>query len=206
MRASRLLRILLILQNRGRRTSTELAQELEVAPRTILRDVDAMTEAGLPVLAHAGRGGGIELGFNYRTRLTGLDTEEAEALGLLLSAPSPAVVALGLGEAAIRARAKLIESLPDTSRRVVAETRARFVLERSDVPYDDPRVAALANAIRGARRVRIRARSAASRVIHPIAMRLAAQGWAVVDQLDPDHPIPLVECGDLTISAHRFER
>jgi predicted DNA-binding transcriptional regulator YafY len=62
MRAARLLQMLLLLQNRGRMTSTQLAQELEVAPRTILRDVDAMTEAGLPVLVHKGNAGGIELG------------------------------------------------------------------------------------------------------------------------------------------------
>ena len=72
MRAARLLHILLLLQNRGRMTSRALAEETEVTPRTILRDVDAMTEAGLPIIVHQGNKGGIELGFNYRTRLTGL--------------------------------------------------------------------------------------------------------------------------------------
>ena len=113
MRAARLLQILLLLQNRGRQTSVQLAQELEVAPRTILRDVDAMTEAGLPIIVHQGSGGGIELGFNYRTRLTGLARDEAAALGLILSAENPMISALGLENAAKRARAKLIESLPD---------------------------------------------------------------------------------------------
>ncbi len=64
MRASRLLRILLLLQNRGRHTSAQLAAELEVARRTILRDVDALTEAGLPIIVYQGNQGGIELGFN----------------------------------------------------------------------------------------------------------------------------------------------
>lgn len=54
MRASRLLQILLLLQNRGRLTAPVLAEELEVTPGTILRDVDAMTEAGLPVIVHRG--------------------------------------------------------------------------------------------------------------------------------------------------------
>ena len=63
MRASRLLQILLLLENRGRMTSSRLADELEVKPRTILRDVDALTEAGLPMVVHAGYRGGIELGF-----------------------------------------------------------------------------------------------------------------------------------------------
>jgi predicted DNA-binding transcriptional regulator YafY len=86
MRASRL------LQNRGRLTAPALARELEVDPRTILRDVDAMSQAGLPILTHRGAMGGIELGFNYRTRLTGLAEDEAEALAIWLAAP-PAVIA-----------------------------------------------------------------------------------------------------------------
>ena len=85
MRASRLLHILLLLQNRGRMTAKMLATELEVAQRTILRDVDALTEAGLPIVVIKGNQGGIELGFNYRTRLTGLAEDEAEALTVLLS-------------------------------------------------------------------------------------------------------------------------
>ena len=63
MRASRLLQILLLLQNRGRMTAAALAREVEVTPRTILRDVDALTEAGLPMVVNTGYRGGIELGF-----------------------------------------------------------------------------------------------------------------------------------------------
>ena len=66
---------------RGRR-SARFLWELEVARRTILRDVDALTEAGLPIVVRTGQRGGIELGFNYRTRLTGLDADEAEAIAL----------------------------------------------------------------------------------------------------------------------------
>ena len=91
MRASRLLQILLLLQNRGRLTAPALAAELEVDPRTILRDVDAMSQAGLPILTHRGAQGGIELGFNYRTRLTGLAEDEAEALAIWLAAPPAAI-------------------------------------------------------------------------------------------------------------------
>jgi len=116
MRAARLLHILLILQNRGCTTAPVLAAALEVTPRTILRDVEALTEAGLPVLVHHGRNGGIELGFNYRTRLTGLAGDEAEALAVWLSAPPPDLAQMGMSEAAARARAKLVESLPDRAR------------------------------------------------------------------------------------------
>src|ERR1700676_3735987 len=110
MRASRLLRILLLLQNRGRMTSVQLAAELEVTPRTILRDVDALTEAGLPVIVHQGAQGGIELGFNYRTRLTGLAADEAEAMAAILARPIPELGDLGMSEAGQRARSKLLES------------------------------------------------------------------------------------------------
>ena len=89
MRASRLLLMLLLVQNRGRMTSEDLAAELEVSKRTILRDVEALSEAGLPMIVRPGRGGGIELGFNYRTRLTGLAADEAEALGVLLGRGLP---------------------------------------------------------------------------------------------------------------------
>ena len=112
MRASRLLRILLLLQNRGRMTSGQLATELEVARRTILRDVDALTEAGLPIIVHQGNQGGIELGFNYRTRLTGLAADEAEAMAIILSQPTSALAALGLASAGARARSKMLEFVP----------------------------------------------------------------------------------------------
>ena len=126
MRASRLLHLLLLLQNRGRMTSLELAEDLEVAPRTILRDVDALTEAGLPVIVHQGNRGGIELGFNYRTRLTGLATDEAEAMAIMLAKPIAELSALGLAEAGRRAVKKMIESFPDPVRETVAVTHRAF--------------------------------------------------------------------------------
>ena len=116
MRASRLLQILLLLQNRGRMTSADLARELEVARRTILRDVDALTEAGLPMIVYPGHRGGIELGFEYRTRLTGLADDEAEAVGIVLSRPVGRLAGLGIAAAANRARRKLLESFPDQVR------------------------------------------------------------------------------------------
>ena len=102
MRASRLLLMLLLLQNRGRMTAAELATELDVSRRTVLRDIEALGEAGLPVLVHRGSRGGFELGFNHRTRLTGLASDEAEALGVVLSAPVPELAELGLVDAAAR--------------------------------------------------------------------------------------------------------
>ena len=206
MRASRLLRMLLLLQNRGRLTCGRLADELEVTRRTVLRDVDALTEAGLPVIVHRGSQGGIELGFNYRTRLTGLATDEAEALAVLLGRPVPELDALGLRDAAERARSKLVESLPDAVRARVDRAGARFRFAAPPVAPPDARVTALAEAVRHARVVRINARGPNARTIHPLALVAGRDGWAVVDALDPAAPVPLAACGDINISARTFAR
>ncbi len=204
MRASRLLRMLLLLQNRGRLTADALARELEVAPRTILRDVDALTEAGLPIIAHRGNQGGIELGFNYRTRLTGLDTDEAEAMAVILARPMPELAALGLDAAGARARAKMLESFPDRVRAAIERAHRQF---RFDAPVEDaadPRVPALADAVRRRNLVRIRANAADARTIHPHSLVLGSGGWQVVDGLNPAAPIPVAACGTINVSARTF--
>ena len=201
MRASRLLQILLILQNRGRQTARQLAGELEVTPRTILRDVDAMTEAGLPIIVFQGNRGGIELGFNYRTRLTGLARDEAEALGIILGARHPIVGAVGLEQAATRAVAKLVESFPDTVRDTTQVAMARFTVAQSELA-PDPRIAALALAIREQRIVRLRA-ATDGQTVHPIGLDYRGAGWQLREALTTA-PIPDEYWGDINISAHRF--
>lgn len=204
MRASRLLQILLLLQNRGRMTSAALARELEVAQRTILRDVDALTEAGLPIIVHQGNRGGIELGFNYRTRLTGLSTDEAEAMALILTRPMPELADLNLAEAGDRARSKMLESFPDRVRETISEARQRFRYAVGQRVVVDPRVPALADAIRNRAIVRIRAKSRSPRVIHPVGLVLADAGWMIEDALVPGQPVPLADAGHINISARRF--
>lgn len=203
MRAARLLQMLLLLQNRGRMTSGQLADELEVTRRTILRDVDALTEAGLPILVHQGNQGGIELGFNYRTRLTGLAADEAEAMALVLTWPIPELERLGVADAAERGRSKLLESFPDPVRKKIAMARRRFRIEAVPPPTPDPRLPALAEAVRQSRVVRVKARTRAPRTIHPLGLTLRADGWSVVDGLTGE-ALALDACGDINISAATF--
>lgn len=202
MRAARLLQILLILQNRGRQTSVQLGTELEVTPRTILRDVDAMTEAGLPIIVHQGNQGGIELGFNYRTRLTGLSEGEAKALGLILGGHNPMIGALGLEHVAGQARAKLVESFPDKTRGHVQDVMARFRLVAPE-PLEDPRIRAIGLAIQARSEVRLRFTGADERLIHPVAMELNAAEWRLRDGLSGNW-IALADWGRINISAKRF--
>lgn len=202
MRAARLLQILLILQNRGRQTSAQLGAELEVTPRTILRDVDAMTEAGLPIIVHQGNQGGIELGFNYRTRLTGLATDEALALGLILGADNPLIAALGLEHASLTAKAKLVESFPDTTRQHVAGMMARFTVVKEE-PLGDHRIRALAMAIQARTQVKLRFASKSEQLIHPVAMEIDPSCWRVHDDRSKKW-IESADWGRLNISAKRF--
>ncbi|MEL6644854.1 MAG: HTH domain-containing protein [Pseudomonadota bacterium] len=204
MRAARLLQILLLLQNRGRQTSVQLAQELEVAPRTILRDVDAMTEAGLPIIVHQGSSGGIELGFNYRTRLTGLARDEAAALGLILAADNPMISALGLENAAKRVRAKLIESLPDKTRHEAKATTRRFVFSGGEI-IEDKRLRAMARAVQAETIVRVRFATKTEQVIHPVRLEKADRTCRVHDGITGT-ALPIENWGRLNISAMRIPK
>ncbi|MBL3671206.1 WYL domain-containing protein [Streptomyces sp. M2CJ-2] len=118
MRAARLIKMVLLLQSRPSMTAAELARELEVSERTVTRDAQALSEAGVPVYADRGRAGGYRLVGGYRTRLTGLARGEAEAL--FLSGVPGALREMGLEDAASAARLKvsaaLLPSLRDASR------------------------------------------------------------------------------------------
>jgi len=127
VRASRLVTLLLLLQARGQMTAAELAGELEVSVRTVQRDVEALSTAGVPVYSERGRDGGYRLVDGYRSRLTGLDRDEAQVL-LSVGVAGPAHE-LGLGQALMSARLKLAASLPGPLREQALAAAGRFHLD-----------------------------------------------------------------------------
>lgn len=129
MRADRLLALLMLLQTRGPRrvTAQELATELEVSERTIYRDVDALSAAGVPIYGEAGIDGGYALLDSYRTNLTGLSTAEVRAL-FMLSIPEP-LADLGVTQELKSALLKLTAALPVARRPDEEYVRQRFYLD-----------------------------------------------------------------------------
>ena len=109
MRADRLLSLMMLLQTRRQMTAEELANELEVSKRTIYRDIDALSVAGVPVYANGGPGGGYALLDSYRTTLTGLNEGEIQAL-FMLTIPSP-IADLGVSQQLKTAILKLTSTL-----------------------------------------------------------------------------------------------
>ncbi|MFE0463903.1 helix-turn-helix transcriptional regulator [Kitasatospora sp. NPDC058965] len=127
MKADRLLSILLLLQTRGQVSATELAERLEVSVRTIYRDVDALSAAGVPVWAERGRHGGINLLPGFRTDVTGLTGDEARALFVLSTQTSHE--ALGLGDALSSALRKVMAALPAPHRPAAERTSERILID-----------------------------------------------------------------------------
>ena len=187
MRAERLLSIVMLLKSKGRMTAGELAAELEVSERTVLRDIDALSLSGIPVYSERGRAGGFALVPGYRTDLSGLTLGEAIALlsgdGRL---DSPA---------AVRAKQKLEASLPDVHRGQVAAASQRILVRPEGfvrAPQDLDALEPLQQAVFEGRRVRMtyraREREPRERVVDPIGLIVAGDTWYLVA-----HP---VESGD----------
>ncbi|MEM6530414.1 MAG: WYL domain-containing protein, partial [Chloroflexota bacterium] len=127
MRADRLLSMMLLLQSRGRMTAQALATELEVSERTVYRDIDALSVAGIPVYTQPGANGGVFLDEHYRVSLTGLNREQVMAV--FASAEAGPLADIGMGRAAEDSLMKLFAALPSPHQRDVERMRQRFHID-----------------------------------------------------------------------------
>ncbi|MGW0773548.1 helix-turn-helix transcriptional regulator [Streptomyces sp. NPDC002835] len=207
MKSSRLLSILLLLQTRGRTTAAQLAAELDVSVRTVYRDIESLTAAGVPLYADTGHSGGYRLIDGYRTRLTGLSAGEAEAL-FLSGVPGPATE-LGLGGALAAARLKLRAALPPELRSQADRMRSRFHLDAPGWYAEDddvPHLRRVANAVWESRVLEVRYRrwkepTDVDRRLEPYGLVLKAGRWYVVAGPGPrtyrvDQILELTECDE----------
>jgi predicted DNA-binding transcriptional regulator YafY len=127
MRADRLVALVLLLRQHGRMSATTLARELEVSTRTVLRDIEALSVAGVPVQAERGRHGGFSLLPGLRTELTGLNHDEA--IALLVAGSRRGAQAFGLGSALASAMLKVVDALPEDHRDTAAGAAQRLLIE-----------------------------------------------------------------------------
>src|SRR5215216_1881310 len=189
MRASRLLSILLLLQTRGRMTAQELADELEVSLRTIYRDVDSLSAAGVPLYGDRGPAGGYQLLGGYRTRLTGMSADEADSL-FLAGLPGPAAE-LGLGEVLAAAQLKFLAALPPELRSRAGRIRERFHLDAPAWFHVGERpncLTEVADAVWDQRLIRVRyerwGHGEVERTLQPLGVVLKAGSWYLVAGVD----------------------
>lgn len=186
MRADRLLAILLLLQTRGRTTAADLAERLEVSERTIYRDLDALSAAGVPVYAERGPGGGCSLPENYRTNLTGLNEDEVRTL--FMGAASGPLADLGLGKSQEDAMLKLLATLPSAHRRDAEIARQRIHLDAAGWNRTDeqvPHLMTVQQATWQQRRLRVSYRRGSDgdrveRLVAPYGLVAKASIWYLV--------------------------
>lgn len=180
MQAARLLSILMLLQA-APRTAPELSARLEVSVRTILRDVDQLSAAGVPVYAERGRGGGFRLRDGWSTTLTGMTEGETQAL--MLAGLPAAATQLGLGSAAASARTKVIASLPREWRAQASEVAARLHIDPVDWYREEehaPHLRDVARAVWEGRALDVRYRSwtrTERQRLEPLGLVLKAGTW-----------------------------
>jgi predicted DNA-binding transcriptional regulator YafY len=185
MRGDRLLSILLLLQSRSRTTARELANRLEVSERTILRDMDALSGSGVPVIADRGKGGGWRLLGNYQTKLTGLGPSEIQSL--FLARPAQLMADLGLARESQAALIKLEASLPADGREQAERARRRIHMDPRgwrDPAETIPSLPALLDAVWRGKQIRfIYARDLcepAERVGDPLGLVAKGSTWYLV--------------------------
>ncbi|WP_405391290.1 YafY family transcriptional regulator [Streptomyces sp. NBC_01102] len=212
MRAARLIKMVLLLQSRPAMTAAELAKELEVSERTVTRDAQALSEAGVPVYADRGRAGGYRLVGGYRTRLTGLARHEAEAL--FLSGLPSALREMGLDDAASAARLKVSAALLPSLRDASRTAAQRFHLDAPGwfhEPATPELLPAVAEAVWDDRPVLVRYLRGGTREVErelsPYGLVLKAGVWYLCARAGEDFRVYRIDrFTAVTVSEARFTR
>ncbi len=211
MRASRLLSIMMLLQARGRLSAETLAEELEVSVRTIYRDIDQLSAAGVPVYADVGRNGGFALLDGWRTRLTGLTAPEARAL-FLSGLPGPAGE-LGLGDEVAAAELKLLAALPADWQGEAQRMASRFHLDPKGWFRAGPKpefLKLVAQAVWSEKRIVIKYDSwtqISERTVEPLGLVLKGGVWYLVGRRENGfRTYRLSQILTLTLTEEIFDR
>jgi predicted DNA-binding transcriptional regulator YafY len=185
MRADRLFSIVLLLQAHRLLTARALAERLEVSERTIHRDMEALSGAGIPVVAERGAGGGWSLLGEYRTNLTGLN--EAEIQSLFVTRPPRLLADLNLEKAAEGASLKLLAALPTVYRRGAEQARQRIHIDVSGWQRTEeavPLLHVIQEAVWQERRLRMvygqEECGAAERLVDPLGLVAKGSVWYLV--------------------------
>jgi predicted DNA-binding transcriptional regulator YafY len=190
VRADRLLNLLLLLQNRGKMSSRQLAELLEVSERTIVRDIEALSAAGIPVYAERGSRGGWVLADSYRTNLTGMRPEEI--VSLLLANHNELLKDLGIQGDFQAAYQKLLAAAPAPIRQDAELIRERLHIDGAGWHASEeafPWLSAVQEAVWAQRKLRIRYRKEegiTERIIHPLGLVAKRNVWYVAAEQEPD--------------------
>ncbi|EES71560.1 helix-turn-helix transcriptional regulator [Paenibacillus sp. MB22_1] len=193
MRADRLLNLLLLLQNRGKMSSRQLAELLEVSERTIVRDIEALSAAGIPVYAERGSRGGWVLADSYRTNLTGMRPEEI--VSLLLTNHNELLKDLGIQGDFQAAYQKLLAAAPAPIRQDAEMIRERLHIDGAGWHASEeafPWLSAVQEAVWTQRKQRIRYRKeddVTERIIHPLGLIAKRNVWYVAAEQEPDREL-----------------
>lgn len=211
MRASRLINILTTLQANGLVTAETLAEENEVSVRTIYRDIDALSLAGIPVYSERGSDGGYRLLDGYRVRLNGMSQAEAEAM--FLSGLPGAAADLGLGSLMAGAQKKLTAALPEELRQSAAKMQAKFHLDAPTWFGENEQplyLQAIADAVWNSKRIRMRYRtwkSEKNREAEPLGVVLKGGAWYMAAKVEENvRTYRISRILDLVVTDDRFER
>ncbi|MBD2872325.1 helix-turn-helix transcriptional regulator [Paenibacillus arenilitoris] len=211
MRAGRLLSIVLLMQNYGKLTAKELAEKLEVSERTILRDMDSLSGAGVPVYAERGQRGGWALSEGYRTNLTGMRAEELASV--LVASQSGLLGDLGIEKHFEAAVQKLLAASPDEASKDAALARQKIHIDGAGWHRSNetaPLLSVVQEAVWEERKLRIaygREDGPAERVVHPLGLVAKRSVWYLVAESEGE--LRTYRISRLTAAetlAERFER